>query len=100
MARLFAGLRFEINESLLIYCDNKQTIRLVSLEIPRIQTALRHVDIHNAWVRQEVLKKTLSVEYLATKDMPADGLTKALDKLKFARFVKQLGLIDVPASTD
>ena len=31
--------------------DNQQTIRLVNSEMARLQTRLRHVDIHNHWVR-------------------------------------------------
>ena len=34
-----------------IQCDNRQTIRLVTEEIARLQTKLRHVDIHNHWLR-------------------------------------------------
>ena len=46
--RLFAGMRFHLYEDLVIWCDNKQTIRLVIADIPRLCTALRHVDIYNA----------------------------------------------------
>ena len=62
----------------------------------RIQTALRHVDIHNCWLRQEAKKGSFEVKYLPTTEMPADGLTKALDKGKFERFVAQLGLKPIP----
>ena len=46
--RLFIDIRFHLYEDIVIWCDNKQTIRLVTAEIPRLYTALRHVDIHNA----------------------------------------------------
>jgi len=98
--RLFAGMRFELADQLTIWCDNKQTIRLVNSELPRLRTALRHVDIHSNWARQEVQKKTFTVNYLETDKMPADGLTKALPKTKFRNFVKQLGLVEVPKSTE
>lgn len=62
----------------------------------RLRTALRHVDIHNNWARQEVQNKTFTVKYLETDKMPADGLTKALPKSKFKVFVEQLGLTSVP----
>jgi hypothetical protein len=62
----------------------------------RIQTALRHVDIHNCWVRQEAKKGLFEVKYLSTTQMPADGLTKALDRGKFAQFIAQLGLTPIP----
>ena len=89
-------MRFEPYETLNIWCDNQQTIRLVNNELPRLRTALRRVDIHNNWARQEFQNKTFTVNYLQTDDMPADGLTKALLKSKFKLFVEQLGLTEVP----
>ncbi|MFL5692379.1 MAG: reverse transcriptase domain-containing protein [Ktedonobacteraceae bacterium] len=94
--RLFGGIRFELDDKLNIWCDNLQTIRLVNSELPRLRTALRHVDIHHNWARQEVQKKTFTVNYLETDKMPADGLTKALPKVKFKLFIEQLGLTDAP----
>jgi hypothetical protein len=98
--RLFAGMRFELADKLNIQCDNLQTIRLVNSELPRLRTALRHVDIHNNWARQEVQKQTFTVNYLQTDKMPADGLTKALSKTKFKLFIEQLGLTKVPQSSE
>ncbi len=48
--RLFAALRFTVSPhaKLTICYDNKQTIRLVSTEIPRLETALKHIDVYNA----------------------------------------------------
>ena len=94
--RLFRDVRLQLNEDLTIWCDNKQTIRLVNEDMMRIQTALRHVDIHNCWVRQEAKKGQFEVKYLPTNQMPADGLTKALDRGKYEQFVAQLGLTPLP----
>ena len=58
MLRLFAGMRFKLDDKLNIWCDNRQTIRLVNSELPRLRTALRHVDIHSNWARQEVQNGT------------------------------------------
>lgn len=49
------------NHRVVIASDNKQTIRLVSAEVARLQTKLRHVDIHNHWVRQEVQRGRINV---------------------------------------
>ena len=61
----------------------------------RLHTKVKHVDIHQLWVRQEVSAGRLNVKWIATKDMPADGLTKALPRQKFDTFVKQCGLVDI-----
>jgi hypothetical protein len=78
-----------------IQCDNQQTIRLVTSEIALLKTQLRHVDIHNHWLRQEVTNGTIDVTYTPTESMMADGLTKALQGSRFAVFVAQVGLVDV-----
>jgi hypothetical protein len=78
-----------------IQCDNTQTIRLVNEEITRLQTKLRHVDIHNHWLRQEVFQKRIRVVHTKSRDMIADGLTKALPNEDFVRFRDHMGLVDI-----
>ena len=78
-----------------IHCDNQQTIRLVTAEIARLQTKLRHVDIHNHWLRQEVRDGRIVVDHVPTKKMIANGLTKALGKVEFGEFLRQVNLVDI-----
>jgi hypothetical protein len=78
-----------------IECDNKQTIRLVNEEISRLQTKLRHVDIHNHWLRQEAREGRIAVDYTPTKRMIANGLTKSLPRNEFENFLKQVSLVDI-----
>ena len=54
MARLFRALKIELDESLTIECNNLITIRLLIEEAAKLQTKLRHVDIHFYWFCQEV----------------------------------------------
>ena len=61
-----------------IHCDNRQTIRLVTEHGMKIQTALRHIDIQQHWLRDAVTKKQLRVERIPTTEMLADGFTKPL----------------------
>ena len=61
----------------------------------RITTRLRHVDIQNLWLKQEHARGSFAVEYLATADMPADGLTKYLPAQKFQQFKKLLNVTEV-----
>jgi len=64
-------------------------------EAPKLQTALKHVDIHQSWLRQQVQNKLITIEWVPTADMVADGFTKLLPPQKHAEFVKQLNLIDI-----
>lgn len=78
-----------------IWCDNTQTIRLVNDEIAKLQTKLRHVDIHNHWLRQEVQEGRIKVSYMPADLQIADGLTKSLTAEKHHRFLQQLNMVDI-----
>jgi hypothetical protein len=94
--RLLTSLKVSLDEDITrILCDNRQTIRLVSAEVAKLQTKLKHVDIHNHWLRQEVERGSISVEYVRSGEMIADGLTKALQAEKFEIFRRQVGLVDI-----
>jgi hypothetical protein len=79
-----------------MHCDNKQTIDLLTRERSIFQTKLRHVDIHQLWIRQEVQAKRLRIEWLNSSDLPADGLTKPLSRQKHEIFVRQMGMEYLP----
>ena len=96
MSRLFKELSVCLEGSrITIQCDNQQTIRLVTSEVATLKTQLRHVDIHNHWLRQEVQRGAVSVIYTESAALMADGLTKSLQGPRFKQFVQQLGMIDV-----
>jgi hypothetical protein len=88
------GVRLD-DHRIRLLCDNTQTIRLVNDDIARLQTRLRHVDIHNHWLRQEAQKGAIIVRYTPSESMIADGLTKALPKDGHRRFLNQVRLVDI-----
>ena len=61
----------------------------------KIQTALRHIDIQQHWLRDAVTKQQLRVEWIPTTEMLADGFTKPLGDQKHQDFVQKLGLIEI-----
>jgi hypothetical protein len=93
--RFFKAIHFELDEPFTILCDNQQTLRLLNRETPKLVTKLRHVDVHQSWLRQEVQKGTFKTEWVPTSQMPADGFTKELPRQKHEEFVRQLGLVDL-----
>ena len=95
--RFFNAINYRLESKLSVYSDNTQTIRLLTSENPQLSTKLRHVDIHQHWLRQEVQEGRLNVEWISTVDMKADGFTKALSRQPFERFIQQLGLTDIQA---
>ena len=97
LSRLLHALTLRLDEPLTIHCDNRQTLRLLNEESAKLTTKLRHVDIHNHWLRQEVREKRVTLDWVPTKQMPADGFTKSLGGQKHATFC---GLIGITNETD
>jgi hypothetical protein len=95
--RFFKHIGFNPGHELTVHCDNLQTIRLLTKENQKLATKLRHIDIHQHWLRQEVQAGRIQVNWLPTNEMPADGLTKALPRQRHEQFIKQLNLIDIGA---
>jgi hypothetical protein len=95
--RLFSFIQFETDTEVeTIQCDNKQTVDLLTREKSSFQTKLRHVDIHQLWIRQEVQAKRLRIEWVKSANMIADGLTKRFPAEKHATFIQQLGMEILP----
>jgi hypothetical protein len=88
-------LRLDADEPLVIECDNLQTLRLVTEESMKLSTKLRHVDIHNHWLRQEHAERRVQFRWTPTKDMIADGLTKALSRQRHEEFMRMISLEDI-----
>ena len=60
----------------------------------KLQTKLRHVNIHSYWLRQEVQRQIIHTRWVLTKRMIADGLTKALMLANHKAFIKMIVLED------
>ena len=95
MARIFKAIRFDAEQTTQIECDNQQTVRIVSALEPTMTTKLRHVDIHQFWLRQEVQDGKFVIQWVPTAKMIADGLTKPLNKQAQQTFRDELGLTDI-----
>jgi hypothetical protein len=93
--RFFVSIGFDPGHEPTIQCDNQQTVGLMKKDAPLLTTKLRHVDIHQHWLRQEVQANRIQIRWVPTHEMPADGLTKLLSRQKHEEFIKQLGLVDV-----
>ena len=52
----------------------------------------RHIDLRLKWVIQDAQKGRFHLEHVDTAGMAADGLTKSLQKYKYAQFVRLLGM--------
>ena len=87
-------MKFDSNHELIIFNDNLQTIRLLNSEIARIEIKLKHINIAQCWLRQEVQNGHLIVDYVPTAQMVADDFIKILSLQKHKIFISQLGLMN------
>jgi hypothetical protein len=93
--RFFESIQYDSMKKLYIRCDNRQILRVLKKEMLKLDTKLKHVDIHRHWLRQEIQTSRISVNWCATAEMSADDFIKMLSRQKHEKFLKQLHLIDI-----
>lgn len=67
-----------------IFCDNQAAIALS--RNPEYHSRSKHVDIKYHFLRQHVDSKTVTLQFIGTDQMAADGLTKSLTRIKHNHF--------------
>ena len=72
--------------------DNSGAIAIGKGE--KVTRNARHIEIRYHHVRDLIGKKVIDLRYVPTNLMAADGLTKALDTVKFNEFRELLGMTD------
>ena len=97
--RFFDTIDMKMGGPTHIECDNRQTIRAFTTPTAKLTTKLRHVDIHRHWLRQEIEKGTITIQWTATTSILADGFTKALSPQKHKDFVRLIGLQRIQLGT-
>jgi hypothetical protein len=95
--RFFKHIAFQpnISSTLRILCDNKQAVRIANKADQPLITKMRHVDIHQLWIRQEAEAGRVVIEWIPTINMPADGFTKPLPTDAHRRFMMMLGMTNI-----
>ena len=70
--------------------DNQGALALV--KNPHLHERSKHIDIQYHHIRDLEERKKITVSYVPTTDMIADGMTKPLDRIAFTRFKELMGL--------
>jgi hypothetical protein len=78
-----------------LFGDNKGCLKL--MRNPEQHDRTKHIDVQHHYVRQLEEEGEVESSWVSTKDMLADGLTKALPKEQFLRFRVEAGLVRVRA---
>jgi hypothetical protein len=68
---------------------------LIAAQSDKINLSTRHTDVRYKWVKERVRNGELTLRWIETSQMKADGLTKPLSSNKHAQFVRLIGLTEV-----
>ena len=77
-----------------IFCDNTAAKSLS--ENPVHHSRSKHIDVRYHFLRDNVAKGTVMIDYVQTEDQIADIFTKPLDAERFRKLRFCLGLVNVP----
>jgi len=76
-----------------IFCDNTSAINITKNPCQHKRT--KHIDIRHHFLRDNVEKGLISMNFYATNHQIADILTKALSREQFEKNRLELGLIKI-----
>ena len=93
MQRLQNDLNETSVKSTLIYGDNQSTINMAKNS--QYHGRAKHIDIKFHYIREQVEKKAIQLEYCESKNMVADMLTKALLSSQFVKLREMLGVREI-----
>jgi hypothetical protein len=80
-----------------MYCDNLSCIK--TARNPVLHAASKHVEIWQHYIRENVSLGVVDIFLVSTRDQVADILTKPLDKSKFTKFKKKMGVFCLESLT-
>jgi hypothetical protein len=93
--RFFEFIEYDSMKKLHIRCDNRQILRVLKKEMLKLDTKLKHVDIHKQWLRQKIQTNRINVNWCLTTKMSTNDFIKMLSRQKHEEFLRQLHLIDI-----
>ena len=87
LKRFIEELKFD-QQPVKVYIDNKSTIALANHQMVKPRT--KHITLRYHWIREQVMKNIIQMEYVETTKNIADAMTKNLNKQKFKFFFAQI----------
>ena len=91
---MLTDLRVPIAHSPILWCDNIGATNLTSN--PLFHTRTNHIEIDFHYVRDQVLRGQLHVQFVSTKDQYVDALTKSLTSSRFLLLRDNLRVHSLP----
>jgi hypothetical protein len=77
-----------------LYTDNQPALNIVRKDGHHERT--KHIDNYFKYTKQQYKDGNINLDHIAGVDMPANGLTKPLDKMDHAKFLRLIHMVTVP----
>ena len=90
MVDFLKDLGVSVQDSMVVNADNQGSIALA--KNPVFHDRSKHIDIQYHFTRDLIKNKRISLNYVPTKEMSADLLTKALPRAQHEYLTKTIGL--------
>jgi hypothetical protein len=92
MQQLLGEIGFKAPAPTTLFIDNQSAISVA--KNPEHHGQMKHLDLAYYWLRDKVAENRIKVVHMATEEMPADLLTKALPKPQVAKLRRMMELVD------
>lgn len=90
---MLKDLDVELKLPVAIYSDSKSTIELAAN--PIYHERAKHIEIDCHFIREKLQQGLISINYVSSKDQPANLLTKGLNRDQHEFLLSKLGSIDI-----
>jgi hypothetical protein len=84
LKQLLTEIGMEVEPQVIVHCDNKAAI--IISDSSTLHDRSKHIDIKYHFIRDEIKKDIIKVEYISTDKQQADILTKAINGKQFNKF--------------
>lgn len=91
--KLLCDMKIPMTKVPMIGTDSRNA--LLAAESDRVSLSTRHTDVRYKWVKERIRNGELTLKWIDTAQMKADGLTKPLAADKQAHFVRLIGLTEI-----
>jgi hypothetical protein len=81
-------------QPLQLYTDNQSALNMVRKDGHHERT--KHIDNYYRYTKQEYQEGRINLEHVPGINMPADGLTKHLERLEHVKLIKLINMVKVP----
>lgn len=84
LRRLLLELQQKVAHPTTVFCDNQSAIAMT--KNPVFHARSKHIELRHHFIREMVLKKEITMEFIHTQNQPADVLTKVVNFEKLMMF--------------